>query len=186
MLDLALKEWRVVCELLAQGRTALLLRKGGVHEDGGPGRFKLEHDRFALFPATEHENFEWVKPAYREGFEPVAPQQSTVLIPGWAEVAKIWQIPSREAFDQLDDLYAWEKPQIDVRFHYKPDRPLYLMALRAYRLAEAKSVAVTQHYWGCKSWVDLSEQDQVAPVGELAMAASALDELIGRVDAAMI
>jgi len=185
MLDLALKEWRIICQLLAQGRTALLLRKGGVHEDGGPGRFKLEHDRFALFPATEHENFEWVKPEYREGFEPVAPQQSTVLISGWAQVAKIWQIPSRQAFDQLDDLHPWEKPQIDMRFNYKPDRPLYLMALRAYRLIEPKPVAVTQHYWGCKSWVDLSEQDCVAPEGELSMPTKELEALIDRVDTLM-
>ena len=30
------------------------------------------------------------------------------------EVARIWPVPSREAFDRLDDLHAWATPQIDM------------------------------------------------------------------------
>ena len=51
MLRIALKEWAVICDLLLAGEQAILLRKGGVHEGTGPGQFRLEHDRFALFPA---------------------------------------------------------------------------------------------------------------------------------------
>ncbi|MEL7089128.1 MAG: DUF1802 family protein [Planctomycetota bacterium] len=65
MIDIALKEWACVCDLLLEGKTCLLLRKGGVHEYDGPGRFKLEYDRFALFPAWEHENLDWIKPGLR-------------------------------------------------------------------------------------------------------------------------
>src|SRR5690606_840280 len=54
MLTVALKEWAVVCDLLLEGKCSLLLRKGGVHEDRGPGRFELEHERFTLYPAWEH------------------------------------------------------------------------------------------------------------------------------------
>ena len=38
MLDLALKEWAVICDLLATGRQTLVLRKGGIAEEQGPGR----------------------------------------------------------------------------------------------------------------------------------------------------
>ena len=62
LVNLALKEWAVVGDLVADGRCALLLRKGGVHEDTGPGRFRLEHERFLLFPAWEHERLDWIKP----------------------------------------------------------------------------------------------------------------------------
>ena len=61
-LDIALKEWAIVCDFLAQGKCALLLRKGGIHEAGGPGRFALNHDRFLMFPAWEHERLDWIKP----------------------------------------------------------------------------------------------------------------------------
>ena len=33
MLDIALKEWAVVCDLLLEGRLAVLLRKGGDRRD---------------------------------------------------------------------------------------------------------------------------------------------------------
>ena len=45
MLDIALKEWAVVCNLLLEGRLAVLLRKGGIAETGGAGVFELEHTR---------------------------------------------------------------------------------------------------------------------------------------------
>lgn len=184
-LPVALKEWAIVCELLTMGRCALLLRKGGVHEDAGPGRFRLEHDRFALFPAAEHEKLDWVKPAFRIRNEPLPARPEHVDISGYAEVAKIWEVPSRAAFDTLDDLHPWEKPQIDMRFDYKPDRPLYLVALRAYRLPEPHRVPYTDAYLGCRSWVDLDAEDAV-PTSEAApaMSADALRDVIGRVDGA--
>ena len=54
-ITVALKEWAVVCDLLAEGECHFVLRKGGIHEDRGPGRFELEHARFAFYPAWEHQ-----------------------------------------------------------------------------------------------------------------------------------
>ena len=65
MLDIALKEWAVITDLLLSGDQVILLRKGGIHEDDGPGRFRLENERFALFPAWEHQKTDWVKPEYQ-------------------------------------------------------------------------------------------------------------------------
>src|SRR5947208_2895526 len=53
MLHIAFKEWAVICRALAEGRQALILRKGGIAEDGG--RFRPEHDRFLLYPTHFHE-----------------------------------------------------------------------------------------------------------------------------------
>ena len=182
-LSVALKEWAIVCELLTLGRCALLLRKGGVHEDEGPGRFRLEHERFALFPAAEHEKLDWIKPSFRIRDEPLPARPERVSIPGYAEVAGIWEVPSREAFDRLDDLHPWEKPQIDMRFRYKPERPLYLVALKAYRLREPHRVPYTDAYLGCRSWVDLDASDAV-PTAEAveAMDESSFREVLQRVE----
>ncbi|MEM1355178.1 MAG: DUF1802 family protein [Planctomycetota bacterium] len=166
-LDTALKEWAVVCDLLAEGRCCLLLRKGGVHEHAGPGRFELIHDRFLMFPAWEHERLDWIKPDWlppevgNSAHEGGEGEPEWVTFRAWAEVARIWQVPSRSVFDQLEDLHPWAAPQLDMRFNYKPDRPLYLMALRVYRLDEPVSVPNREAFGGCVSWVPLSAEDAV-------------------------
>ncbi len=185
VLDLALKEWAAVCDLLVDGRCAFVLRKGGVHEDGGPGRFKLAHDRFALFPAWEHQRLDWIKPGWARGAVEYDREPQTLDLRGWAEVARIWAVPSREAFDRLDDLHPWLPPQIDMRFNYKPDRPLYVLLLRAYQLETPKTVAMNKDYWGCKSWVPLVEGDCVEAVGRPAMDDAAFAAVGDRVAGAL-
>ena len=163
MIDIALKEWSIVCDLLAEGRTALLLRKGGVHEDAGPGRFRLEHDRFALFPAWEHERLDWVKREHRLRDEPIEDEPTEIVIKGYAEVAGLWPAPSRGAFDRLDDLHVWLAPQIDMRFNYKPDHPVFVMAVRVYRLDTPKVIPNRPAFAGCRSWVPLEGNDAIHP-----------------------
>ena len=42
-----------------------------------------------------------------------------------------------------------------MRFSYRPENPLYLLLVRAYRLAQPATLANTPAYAGCKSWVPL-------------------------------
>lgn len=190
-LGIALKEWAIVCDFLAQGRCALLLRKGGIHEAGGPGRFALDHDRFLMFPAWEHERLDWIKPKWLtpeaglEVDEPEEPEPSRITFKCYADAARIWRVPSREAFDTLDGLHPWAGPQIDMRFNYKPDRPLYLLALRAYRMRRHIVVPNRDGFAGCVSWVPLAPED-VVEVGGAAPAIPdpEFDSLLARVDRA--
>lgn len=161
MLNVALKEWQAVCDLLLEGKLALLLRKGGVHERGGPGVFELEHPRFALFPAWLHQVPNRMKKLYRDRVQRLRQEPPEVTLRSLAHAAHIWQVPSREAFDRLDDLHCWSRPQIDMRFHYKPERPLYLLAVRVYKLAQPKTIPNRPAYAGCKSWVPLEPEDAV-------------------------
>lgn len=188
-LDVALKEWAIVCDLLAQGKSALLLRKGGIHEAGGPGRFALNHDRFLMFPAWEHERLDWIKPEWLPPDvdlsvdEPEEAEPTEVTFKCYAEAAKIWRVPSREAFESLNDLHPWAKPQIDMRFNYKPERPLYLLALRAYRMQNEVRVPNRDSFAGCVSWVPLDKRDMI----DLSNASPAIpsddfDSLLARVD----
>ncbi len=168
MLKIALKEWAVVCDLLVEGSLAIVLRKGGIHEEGGPGRFKLEVDRFALFPAWEHQDPGKLKSPYQGRVKTFGQEPGELQIRGYAEAARIWQVQSREAFDQLDDLHCWTREQIDMRFNYKPDRPIYLLALRAFRLPQSRMIANQPRYAGCRSWVDLDEADAIDESGATA------------------
>src|SRR5437763_250989 len=60
MVRFAFKEWAVVCQALAGGRQALILRKGGIAEAGGA--FRPDHTRFWLFPTYLHQTAEALKP----------------------------------------------------------------------------------------------------------------------------
>jgi len=50
----ALKEWAVAVDALEQGKTIMLLRKGGIHEQGG--RF-VAQNQILLYPTHEHQPF---------------------------------------------------------------------------------------------------------------------------------
>lgn len=168
----------------------MLLRKGGIHEAGGPGRFALSHDRFLMFPAWEHERLDWIKPDWCPKSatpidEPEKSEPSRITFKCYAEAAKIWEVPSREAFDRLDGLHPWCKPQIDMRFNYKPDRPLYLLALRAYRMEREIVVPNDDRFAGCVSWVPMGEGSALdVSQSRTAMSDDEFDSVLSRVERA--
>lgn len=185
MLDVALKEWAIVCDLLLEGSAAVLLRKGGIHEEGGPGVFELEFPRFAMFPSWAHQRPLMIKAQYRDRVE-VLDEPDELEMTGMGHAAAIWQVTSREAFDRLDDLHSWTAEQVDMRFDYKPDRPLYVMAVRAYRLATPKRIVNEPDYAGCRSWVPLRPLDEVDDEGATpALSDEAFAAIVKRVDEAM-
>lgn len=185
MIDMALKEWAIVCDLLLEGSMALLLRKGGIHEDGGPGVFELEHPHFALFPSWAHQKPEMIKEKFRARVQ-VLDEPDEVPLSGLGHASRIWQVTSRAAFDSLEDMHPWTKAQVDMRFDYKPHNPLYVMAVRAYRLTDVKVVANVPAYAGCRSWVPLSPADEVDQAHAMpSLADDAFHAIIARVDEAM-
>ena len=68
--QMALKEWAVTCQALAEGQQILLLRKGGIHEDGKD--FRVVHREFLLYPTFEHQKPELLQPSSSEGAGSVA------------------------------------------------------------------------------------------------------------------
>ena len=154
-LQIALKEWATVCKALETGRQMLLLRKGGIYE--AAGEFELENPQFLLFPTYLHQNLTMLKPESHEGFEAAGAEPSEVRISAAAVVTDIVQLKSRQQMDALVDEHVWTAPLIDMRFNYKPQNPLYLLLVRAYRLHEPMMIANTPAYAGCKSWVPLDQ-----------------------------
>ena len=150
-----MKEWAVVCRALETGRQVILLRKGGIRESGG--EFELEHRQFLFFPTYLHQNLAMLKPAEHAGFEAHASEPDEVTISAAGVVTDILQLDSREQMDALDAEHVWTPPLIDMRFNYRPDNPLYLLLVRAYRLARPTTIANTPAYAGCKSWVPLTQ-----------------------------
>lgn len=161
-LDVALKEWETVCAALREGRQLILLRKGGIHESSGG--FELEHPQFLLYPTFVHQNANMLKSDLRTGVQTHAVEPARITLAGGGEVTDIIRLKYRAQMDAIDHVHIWTAPLIDMRFNYKPDNPLYLLIVRAYRLAEKITIDNTPEYAGCKSWVPLNQSIDTASV----------------------
>src|SRR6516225_6930416 len=87
----AFKEWAVICRALAEGRQALILRKGGIAEEGGA--FAVEHRTFWLYPTYVHQQKEGVIAdalPLLERAEAERPPAGVVRLSHFAEVAGVY------------------------------------------------------------------------------------------------
>src|SRR3712207_8796384 len=62
-MPIAFKEWAVTVRALAEGEQLVTLRKGGVRETGK--HFKLDHDRFFLYPTFDHQRYDLVRESHQ-------------------------------------------------------------------------------------------------------------------------
>ena len=154
-LDVALKEWATVVGAMESGRQIMLLRKGGILEQGPKRHFEMTHQHFLLFPTYLHQSRGELKPAVE--FQPTSAEPHEVRMTAAGVVSDIIKVESRSQIDRLDDEHIWTSSLIDMRFNYKPANPLYLVLVRIYRLHEPLILANTTAFAGCKSWVPLDE-----------------------------
>jgi hypothetical protein len=158
-LNVALKEWKTVCDALGSGRQIILLRKGGIYE--AAGEFEIEHRQFLLFPTYLHQKPEMLKTGEQEKVSSVSAEPAHITLEFAGEITDIIPMPKREAMDAIDDQHIWAKPLIDMRYAYRPENPLYLLVVRVYRLEHAVTIENTPAYAGCKSWVPLGDSVDV-------------------------
>jgi hypothetical protein len=161
MLGIAFKEWAVICRALAEGRQALILRKGGIAEAGGV--FRPEHDRFLLYPSYFHEQQRaGIKPELLpllDEAEADRPPAGFLRLGHFAEVAAVRHAADLDKLLALDALHGWTADTVRQRFQYRTPG-LYVLTVRVYRLAEAVDRVDRPEYAGCKTWVEL---DHPAP-----------------------
>ena len=152
----ACKEWAVVVRALLAGEQILDVRKGGIREDGR--HFGLQASRFWLYPTVEHQEPELVKPAYRRWVDETvaaAPPDRAIRVEGWADVVGVATVTTEEELAKLDSRLIWSSEYVQSRLHWKKRDPLWVLLLRAHRLAEPVTVPWQEAYAGCTSWVQL-------------------------------
>ena len=181
----ALKEWAVTIDALDRGTQVLLLRKGGIHEK----EFKLEHDEFLLYPSFEHQKADLLKPEYLRdlarvlapwgGELPKGPLPS-VTFTLFCRATDVIEVTEADAVDALSPLYIWTPEYAQSRHYWRPKKPLEIILVRAYRLAQPITVPVSEYFAGCKSWVDLPD---AVDLGELT---PCLDDATYAVEAAKV
>ncbi|MCZ6514603.1 MAG: DUF1802 family protein [Acidobacteria bacterium] len=159
---IALKEWAVTVAALERGKQILLLRKGGIREDGK--HFKVEHDGFFLYPTYDHQTLELLKPEFHPLYGETLDDEDPNLVhlSSYAEVVEVFEISDEAAAKALEEFHIWSPEYAEKRVHWKPLHPLKVIALRVHLLEQPQALPVMPEYDGCKSWVRLVEE---YPVG---------------------
>jgi hypothetical protein len=155
---IAFKEWAVTCRALAEGKQIVLVRKGGIREEGR--EFRVEEPRFLLYPTYEHQRPDLLQPPFRADLDAVLaaqPPANTLRLEHWAEVTDVYETLEAAEVEALAPHFIWTTTYAEERLRWKPKKPLYILLLRTYRLAEPHEVPVLPSYLGCKSWVELEQ-----------------------------
>jgi hypothetical protein len=151
-LPTGLKEWDAVCRVLAEGRQVFLLRKGGIVDKDGV--FSLERRTFALLPTHEHQNPLDVKPAFHPLLKDGPGPEGPFPVSCAARAEDVLSLSADQAA-RLLPFSVWTEAFLHKRLAYRPDRPLHLVVLRAFRRPDPIIVPAAARYAGCVSWVDL-------------------------------
>ena len=154
--QVALKEWAVTERALAQGRQILLLRKGGIHEEGKD--FRVIHPEFLLYPTYEHQREDLLQPEYQPGLRALLAQprnEEQIHFSHWAKVEEVIEVTEQENVDHLSPHHIWTNAYAQSRLHWKPMLPLSVLLLRVYRLEQPVTVPFLPEYRGCTSWVEV-------------------------------
>ncbi|XWK90392.1 MAG: DUF1802 family protein [Phormidium sp.] len=158
----ALKEWAVAVDALEAGKTILLLRKGGIREEGN--HFKVAHDEVLLYPTFEHQQPDLLKPEYADRVTPVPSgwHPETIRIGAWAKITDILLVSFEPSIKALLPFHVWNEQFVSDRLKWKPRQPIYILLLRTYKLGQPHEIPYCNEYGGCKSWIDLKDDISVA------------------------
>ncbi len=152
----AFKEWAVIVDSLGRGDQIIILRKGGIRE--GPGGFKMEHERFFLFPTLFHQQRDSVLPSAQNRFDQLAPHfppPGKLRLEFFAETAASAKLNSPSDARALNGQHVWRDEVIAERFDWGRDKSISALAVRVFQLPQPVELPLLPAYAGCKSWVEL-------------------------------
>ena len=164
-MQIGFKEWQVVCDALGQGRQAVILRKGGIHE--GRAGFSFAHDRFFLFPTRYHVQPDQV----REGAPPALPEWKEgdlVSIIHMVHVPLAVTLTDWRKVEALEDFHIYTPQTVRERFDWEgrgmSSGSIHVALAEVWQLATPWNFTYEKRLGGCRSWVDLPKPS--ATVGE--------------------
>src|SRR3979490_2332962 len=174
-MPIAFKEWALTVRAPAEGEQLPTLRKGGIREPDK--HFKLDHERFFLYPTFDHQRSDLVRESHQPelsraleeggGSDGEPPphalhrdgelaQPDRVRIRAWAEVAGHYTVTDRRAVDALPPYYVWTTDYAEKRLAWKRPHPLHVILLRTSLFPRPVIVQVRVQYGGCRSWLEIT------------------------------
>lgn len=164
----AFKEWAVICRALAAGRQRIILRKGGIAEEGG--RFAAVHAEFLLLPTFLHQSAESIVPEARDlivDIDADRPPEGHVVFRHRARVERATRILAAEDLAAFRGRHVWSDAVVAERFG-RWRNELHVLELEVTPLERPLVLPWRESYGGCRSWVELepaAADDEPAPSG---------------------
>ncbi|NEP07432.1 MAG: DUF1802 family protein [Okeania sp. SIO2G4] len=151
----ALKEWNIAINTLEKGNTIMLLRKGGIQEQGG--RFCVAYKQVLLYPTFEHQQPDLLKPEYVNQVQVVDSgwHPEKIKISSFAEITHILPVSDESILNKLFVYHIWNEKFVSDRLKWKPQQPLYILLLRTYKLSRSCDFFYRREYGSCRSWIEL-------------------------------
>jgi len=154
---LAFKEWACIVDALGKGRQSIILRKGGIHEEGS-GDFELKGKQFVLFPTLFHQADEMIKEDWRPFLNDTrfhsTPEK--VDIKYYVQVADVQVITDWEMLKKLYPFHAWKEEVIKERFE-RWGNSIHLLIVQVFEFGASFQLELLPEYGGCKSWVEINK-----------------------------
>ena len=182
-MSIAFKEWQVICDALASGRQAILLRKGGIHE--GRTGFSFAHEMFYLFPTKFHAQTDHV----REGnFTPEREWQvgDKFRITHHAEALYAVTLTDWCQLEALQPYHIYTEETLRERFDWEgkgmSSGSIHLAFVRISKLKTPLELTYDKRFGGCRSWLELDEPEPENTIPVLAKDAFAsLFEMVSQI-----
>jgi hypothetical protein len=158
---LAFKEWAYIVDALGKGRQSIIIRKGGISEDGGD--FTVKGKKFLLFPTQFHQAREMIKPEWLMSLdaEKYFSVPEKVSIEYFAEIVDSKIIKDWSLLERLDSQHAWKQSVIMERFN-RWEKSAHLLIVQVYKLNTPYELEMRPEYAGCKSWIELTNGPELA------------------------
>lgn len=153
---LGFKEWKIVCDALASGRQALILRKGGIHE--GRQGFSFAHESFFLFPTHFHAQGQHV----REGKTHPIPEWNPgdlVTITHHAQALQAVTLTDWSKVSALFPHHIYSEQTVRERFDWEAkgmaSGSIHVALVRVRKLPQPWEFTYQKSHGGCRSWVNI-------------------------------
>ncbi len=152
----ALKEWAAVVKALESGTQVLILRKGGIREEG----FSAEAAAFFFYPTGFHQTTDKLRSEHIHFMEEAMadrPPEGRVRIRSMAQTAGVFAVPDEDKLASLAGEYVYTVDEMKKRHEFRPGDSLTALAVRVYILKQPAEILLKTNYGGCVSWVHLED-----------------------------
>ncbi len=154
---IAFKEWASVVIALERGLQTVILRRGGIDEDGDA--FEPKHREMLLFPTYFHQQGDHLRPEYQSLVEEAfraEPPAGRLVISSRARVTRVEAIPDESTLDALASRHVYTREHVLDRLHGRFGQVLYALEVVVERLPTPLHLELRPEYGGCRSWVELT------------------------------
>jgi hypothetical protein len=166
-----------------EGRQAIVLREGGIAEEGGV--FRPDCDRFWLLPTYSDQSTGALRRLVNKWLPAINRDRQSadqVRLMHYVELPSAFRAGRTYQVLSPDPVHVWSETTVQQRFSYQ-EPGLYVLPVRVFGISTEIEIPNQPQYDGSKSWVDLG--DVIAASGTPVLSDRALADVLEEIDRAI-